>query len=134
MHILSISEYHDFILKKSIYIKGSNTKIPNLVLGVYKWVEDFTDRRTIRQNWEQYLNESDKNIFMNESYEKLNKSVEKYGEISYSDIDKLIEQLQSISGIRDTFQNIDDDIKDDIKSTWLYILSKSIQSKNKFNF
>lgn len=124
LHTLSKKEYYDVILKDSGYHQSTIniTEIPPLVIAIYQWISDFTDRRGIRQTWDQ-LNEDAQEDFMNLSYNVLLKTVNSPQDITLSEINSLYYLLKKLPSMSHEIDMIDDDIIEEIKTTWLNIFN-----------
>lgn len=128
-HTLSKNEYYDVIFKNDSSHTPENdiSKIPPLGIAVYNWVRDFSDRRGIRQTYESQLSEEDENDFLNETYQLLTKELQKTPEFNLDMIELLIKKLKRINRMSSEFDQIDDDIMEEIKETWLDIFQSALK-------
>lgn len=110
---LNDNEYYDVRLNRH------KADIPKLALQIYNWAGDFRDRRGIRQTWDHSMDEKDENKFYNKIYKLLNGKV-----VTTKEINLITEELLNIQGMRQEWEQIDDDILEEIKDSWLEIFSK----------
>lgn len=110
---LNDDEYYDVRLKR--HKEG----IPKLALQIYNWASDFRDRRGIRQTWDSSMDEKDANKFYNKIYKLLNGKV-----VTANEINLITEELLNIPGMRQEWNQIDDDVLEEIKDCWLEIFLK----------
>lgn len=125
-HTLSKDEYYDVVLKDSEFHKPTSdiTKIPQLALDVYAWVNDFSDRRGLRQTWDM-VSDEDQDKFMNDAYQLLQKNLNGSTIVTVNEIEKLIELFLTIPGMRSEYDQIDWDIQDEIRGKWLSIFQQA---------
>ena len=124
-YTLSKDEYYDVVLKDSGFHKPKSdiSKIPQLALDVYAWVDDFSDRRGLRQTWDM-VSDEDQNKFMNDAYQLLQKNLNGSTIVTVNEIEKLIELFLTIPGMSHEYDQIDWDIQDEIRGKWLSIFQK----------
>lgn len=125
-HTLSKDEYYDVALKDSGFHKPKSdiSKIPQLALDVYAWVDDFSDRRGLRQTWDM-VSDEDQNKFMNDAYQLLQKNLNGSTIVTVNEIEKLIELFLTIPGMSHEYDQIDWDIQDEIRGKWLSIFQQA---------
>lgn len=126
-HTLSKDEYYDVVLKDSKFHTPTTdiTKTPQLALDIYAWVNDFSDRRGLRQTWDM-VSEADQDKFMNDAYALLQKNLNGSNIVTIKEIDKLIELFLTIPSMSNEYDNIDQDIQDEIRGQWLSIFQKGM--------
>lgn len=110
---LNDDEYYD------VRLNSHKADIPKLALQIYNWASDFRDRRGIRQTWDHSMDEKDAARFYNKIYKLLNGKV-----VTTKEINLITEELLNIPGMRQEWEQIDDDILEEIKNTWLENFSK----------
>ncbi len=115
-YTLKMDEYYDAI----VYDKKEG--IPQLVLNIYEWVSDFTDRRGFRQNWDAYLDENEQNEFLNKIYTLLEGK-----DFTKKELKIIRTEIKKLPGIEETYSEIDDDIIKEIDTTWLNIFTNKKQ-------
>jgi hypothetical protein len=126
-HTLSKDEYYGVVLKDSKFHTPTTdiTKTPQLALDIYAWVNDFSDRRGLRQTWDM-VSEADQDKFMNDAYALLQKNLNGSNVVTIKEIDKLIELFLTIPSMSNEYDNIDQDIQDEIRGQWLSIFQKGM--------
>lgn len=108
---LSMDEYYSVVVEKN-----KNSDWDNLRLAIYYWLNDFTDRRGLRQAWD-IVSDEEQNSFINKVYHNF-KNTQEFDEY---DMDILVGMLCCVGSISHEYDYIDVDIQQEIKNTWLDI-------------
>jgi Zn ribbon nucleic-acid-binding protein len=116
MRKLSMNEYYDVIVYKKII-----ADIDTLSVAIYQWINDFSDRKGLDHAWDE-VSEEDKNVFINRIYNQ-NYNNDNLG-WDENDIEIIESELCGFKGMGHEYDDIDSDIREEIRSEWFEIFTK----------